>query len=51
LHPKAGVDIEVADNLFIDVAIKYHVVFNNSSVNASNTQIFGANIGLIYVFN
>jgi len=58
LYPKAGVNIEVADNLLIDVAIKYYVVFDkpndndipsNSTVEYSNTQIFGANIGLIYV--
>lgn len=51
LHPKAGVNIKLTDNILIDATIKYHVVFNNSSGNNSNVQILAANFGLIYVFN
>jgi|SRR5690554_1620227 len=52
LHPKAGIDIEITENILIDVTLKYHVAFNGSNLNNNkSTQIFGANIGLIYVFN
>ncbi|HLV42491.1 MAG TPA: outer membrane beta-barrel protein [Brumimicrobium sp.] len=52
LYPKAGVDIEITKNILVDLTLKYLVVFNNNNLNNNtNTQVFGANIGLIYVFN
>ena len=51
IHPKVGVNIQITDRILIDAALKYHIAFNASSLqNNKNTQIFGANIGLIYVF-
>ncbi len=62
LYPKLGISLEVADNIFIDAAIKYHLAFtpsvqetddfgNPSGQSSANTTIFGANIGVIYKFN
>lgn len=51
LYPKAGLDIEITNNILIDLTLKYLVAFNNNLNNNTNTQVFGANIGLIYVFN
>lgn len=52
LFPKVGASFEVADNIFIDANVKYHVAFSgNNNGSNKNTTIFGANIGLIYKFN
>ena len=61
-HPKAGVSLEITENIFIDVTAKYHIAFtpsqsstddfgNNTGQSSSNTTIFGANFGVIYKFN
>lgn len=53
LHPKAGISVGITDNIFVDAAVKYHVVFNkgDQGQNGSNTTLFGANIGLVYMLD
>ncbi|WP_107040297.1 outer membrane beta-barrel protein [Brumimicrobium mesophilum] len=66
-YPKIGFSYEVTSNIFLDANLKYHLVFNKGDketnlegienldgltiTEASNTTIFGANIGIIYKFN
>lgn len=52
LYPKAGIDYAITDNILLDLTLKYLVAFSgNNQNNNSNTQVFGANISLKYVFN
>ncbi|WP_165779196.1 hypothetical protein [Brumimicrobium salinarum] len=46
-------DNAITDNIFIDAAVKYHLVFNKGDQvgNGSNTTLFGANIGLVYMLD
>lgn len=46
-HPKAGVSFEVADNIFIDANVKYHLMFDDGD----NTSLIGGNIGVMYIFD
>lgn len=46
-HPKAGLSFEVTDNLFIDAAFKYHLMFDDGD----NTSLIGGNIGVMYIFD
>ncbi|PWH84659.1 porin family protein [Brumimicrobium oceani] len=61
-QPKAGISLEITENIFIDLTAKYHIAFTPSTIQTdefgnstgqsnSNTTIFGANIGVIYKFN
>ena len=50
IHPKIGFDIEITEHLFIDLTLKYHVIFHKNWGELYTEGITGANIGLIYVF-
>jgi hypothetical protein len=50
VHPKVGVNIGLTEHILIDFILKYHIIFDKISSISGVNNVFGINIGLIYVF-